>query len=255
MLCDRINAQYASDCAARAIPANKIAAIDVAHPYSLAELVDIAEQNNPATRIAWERAKQRAESLGIARSEYFPILVGIAAFGDFRQIQPFPAALIPKGYVMVEAPFAQPEITLDYLLFDFGKRKAKVDTALAQKLAAGANFIETNQEVAFRVATAYYNLVTSQERLQAAHETLNTAQTTQDAAEFRLANGRSTMPDVLNARAETAQATFDLESAQGDEMIAQVQLAEEIGVEPTPNILIDAQQNAPLPQTLTMSII
>jgi outer membrane protein len=246
--------QYASDCAARAIPANKIAAIDVAHPYSLAELVDIAEQNNPTTRIAWERAKQRAESLGIARSEYFPILVGIAAFGDFRQIQPFPAALIPKGYVMVEAPFAQPEITLDYLLFDFGKREAKVDAALAQKLAAGANFIETNQEVAFRVATAYYNLVTSQERLQAAHETLNTAQTTQDAAEFQLANGRSTMPDVLNARAETAQATFDLESAQGDEMIARVQLAEEIGVEPTPNILIDAQQNAPLPQTLTMSI-
>jgi hypothetical protein len=28
---------------------NKIAAIDVAHPYSLAELVDIAEQNNPTT--------------------------------------------------------------------------------------------------------------------------------------------------------------------------------------------------------------
>jgi outer membrane protein TolC len=50
--------QYASDCAARAIPENKIAAIDAAHSYSLAELVDIAEQNNPTTRIAWERAKQ-----------------------------------------------------------------------------------------------------------------------------------------------------------------------------------------------------
>jgi outer membrane protein TolC len=246
--------QLASDCAARAIPENKIAAIDAAHSYSLAELVDIAEQNNPTTRIAWERAKQRAESLGIARSEYFPILVGIAAFGDSRQISPFPAVIIPKGYSMVEASFAQPEITLDYLLFDFGKRGAKVDAAVAQKLAAGANFIRTNQEVAFRVATAYYNLVTTQERLQAARETLKTAQTTQDAAEFQLANGRSTMPDVLNARAETAQATFDLESAQGDEMVARVQLTEEIGVEPTPNISIDAQQNAPLPQTLTMSI-
>lgn len=155
---------------------------------------------------------------------------------------------------MVEAAFAQPEITLDYLLFDFGKREAKVDATVAQKLAAGANFIRTNQEVAFRVATAYYNLVTAQERLQAARETLQTAQTTQDAAEFQLANGRSTMPDVLNARAETAQATFDLESAQGDEMVARVQLTEEIGVEPSPSILIDAQQNAPLPQTLSISI-
>jgi outer membrane protein len=246
--------QYASDCAARAIPENRFAKIDSAHPYSLAELVDIAEQNNPNTRIAWERAKQRAESLGIARSEYFPVLVGIAAFGDSRQIDPFPAAVIPKGYTMVEAPFAQPEITLDYLLFDFGKREAKVDSAVAQKLAAGANFIRTNQDVAFRVATDYYILVTAQERLQAARETLKTAQTTQDAAEFQLANGRSTMPDVLNARAETAQAIFDLESAQGDEMVARVQLTEEIGVEPTPNILIDAQQNISLPQILTMSI-
>ena len=246
--------QYASDCAARAIPENKISKIDATHSYSLAELVDIAEQNNPTTRIAWERAKQRAESLGIARSEYFPVLVGIAAFGDSRQIEPFPAGLVPQGYVMVEAPFVQPEITLDYLLFDFGKREAKVDAAVAQKLAAGANFIRTNQDVAFRVATAYYNLVTAQERLQAARETLSTAQTTQDAAELQLANGRSTMPDVLNARAETAQATFDLESAQGDEMVARVQLTEEIGVEPTPNILIDAQKNTPLPQILTMSI-
>ena len=238
--------QYASDCAARAIPENKIAAIDVAHSYSLAELVDIAEQNNPTTRIAWEQAKQKAESLGIARSEYFPILVGIAAFGDSRQINPFPAEIIPKGYSMVEAPFAQPGINLDYLLFDFGKREAKVDAAVAQKLAAGANFIQINQQVAFGVATASYNLVTAQERLQAARETLKTAQTTQDAAEFQLANGRSTMPDVLNARAETAQATFDLESAQGDEMVGRVQLTEEIGVEPTPNILIDAQQKTPL---------
>jgi outer membrane protein len=246
--------QFASDCAARAIPGNKIAAIDAAHSYSLAELVDVAEQNNPTTRIAWEQAKQRAESLGIARSEYFPILAAVAAFGDSRQINPFPAAIIPKGYSMVEAPFAQPQITLDYLLFDFGKREANVDAAVAQKLAAGANFIQTNQEVAFSVATNYYNLVTAQERLHAARETLMTAQTTQDAAEFQLANGRSTMPDVLNARAETAQATFDLESAQGDVLVVRVQLTEEIGVEPTPNISIDAQQNTPLPQTLTLSI-
>ena len=246
--------RLASDCASRSIPGNKIASIDAAHPYSLAELVDIAEQNNPTTRIAWEGAKQKAESLGIAQSEYFPILVGIAAFGDSRQINPFPAHLIPKGYSMVEVPFAQPEAALDYLLFDFGKREAKVDSAVARKLAAGANFIRTNQEVAFRVATAYYNLVTAQERLQAAKATLKTAQTTEDAAEFQLANGRSTMPDVLNARAETAQATFDLESAQGDEMVARVLLTEEIGIEPSPNILIDPQENAPLPQTLTMPI-
>src|SRR5262249_23946926 len=125
---------------------------------------------------------------------------------DSRSINPFPVGLVGKGYTMVEVPFVQPEVTLDYLLFDFGKRETKVDAATAQKLAAGANFILANQEVAFQVANAYYNLVTAQERLQAARETLKTAQTTLDAAEAQLSNGRSTMPDVLNARAETAQA-------------------------------------------------
>src|SRR5262249_7946035 len=232
----------------------KIASLDPSHPYSLAELIDIGEHNNPTARIACERAKQRAESLGIAKSEYFPGLAGIAAFGDARSSSPFPAALGIKVFTMVEVPFVQTEVTLDYLLFDFGQREAKVDAATAQKLAAGASFIQTNQDVAFEVATAYYNLVTAQERLQAARETLKTAQTTQDAAENQLANGRSTMPDVLNARAETAQAVFDLESAEGDEKVSRVFLSEAIGVEPTPHILIDAQANAPLPESLSLTI-
>jgi len=37
------------------------------------------------------------------------------------------------------------------------------------------------------------------------------------------------LPDVLNARAETAQAIFDLEQADGDEKIARVTLTEAIG--------------------------
>jgi outer membrane protein len=217
-------------------------------------LVDIAEHNNPRTRIVWERAKQMAEGLEIAKSAYFPVLTGIATFANQRAIEPFPEPLAPRGYITTEATVVQPEVALQYLVFDFGKREASIDAAKAEALAAGANFIEANQEVAFRVTSDYYKLVTAQERLQAAQETLKTAQTTQDAAEDRLQNGRATMPDVLNARAETSQAVFDLEAADGDEKIARVTLAEELGVDPAPNIVIDAQKNAPLPESLTLSI-
>jgi outer membrane protein len=244
----------ASDCAAHEIPAGKIATLDPAHAYSLAELVDIAEHNNPRTRVAWERAKQKAEQLGIAKSAYYPVLTEIATFADERLIEPFPKPLAPRGYIMVEAPVVQPEIALQYLVFDFGKREANIGAAKAEALAAGANFIQANQEVAFQVTSDYYKLVTAQERLQAAQETLKTAQTTQDAAEDRLQNGRATMPDVLNARAETSQAVFDLEAADGDEKISRVTLAEELGVDPSPNIVIDAQRNAPLPESLTLPI-
>jgi outer membrane protein TolC len=90
--------------------------------------------------------------------------------------------------------------------------------------------------------------------LQAAQDTLRTAQTTQDAAENRLNNGLATLPDVLNARAETAQAVFDEESADGDVKIARVTLTEAVGADPSPNIVIDSKRSAPLPEKLAMSI-
>jgi outer membrane protein len=244
----------AAGCVAHAIPPDKTSSLDPTHPYTLAELIDVAEHNNPRTRILWERAKQQADELGVVKSDYFPVLAGIASFGDSRSINPFPEPLVPRGYTMVEVPIVQTEVTLQYLLFDFGKREARVDAAKFLTLAAGANFIQANQEIAFQVASGYYRLLTAQERLQAAQETLKTAQTTQDAAEDQLNNGRATLPDVLNARAETSQAVFDLESADGDENIARVALAEVIGVEPSPNIVIDAQGNAPLPESFTLPI-
>jgi outer membrane protein len=243
-----------ADCAARETPREGTAILDPVHPYTLAELIDVAEHHNPDTRTIWERAKQKARELDLAKSAYYPELEGLAVFGDERLIDPFPKPLAPRGYVMVEIPRVEPEVTLQYLIFDFGKREANVDSAKAEKFVAGADVIQVNQALAFRVARAYYQLVTAQERLQAAEDILRTAQTTQDAAENRLNNGLATLPDVLNARAETAQAVFDEQSADGDEKIARVTLTEAVGADPSPNILIDSQKSAPLPDRLTMSI-
>ena len=45
-----------------------LAAPDPAKTYTLAELVNLAEQNNPETRVAWENAKARAADLGISKA-------------------------------------------------------------------------------------------------------------------------------------------------------------------------------------------
>jgi outer membrane protein len=243
-----------ADCAARNTPREGKAILDRAHPYALGELIDIAEDHNPDTRVIWERAKQKAGDLGLARSAYYPKLDGLAVFGDERLINPFPEPLAPRGYVMVEVPTVRPEVALQYLIFDFGKRRANMDSAKAEEFVAGADLIQANQALAFRVATAYYQLVTAEEKLQAAQDTLHTAQTTQDAAENRLNNGLATLPDVLNARAETAQSAFDEESADGDEKIARVLLTEAVGADPSPDIVIDSQRSAPMPERLSLSV-
>jgi len=241
-------------CASRAAPGPTIETIDPTRKYSLTELVDIGEHNNPRSRVAWERVKQRFNQLGIEKSDYFPLLVGTALFADQRSVSPFPEPLAPRGYTITELPLVEPAVTMQYLLLDFGGRGGHVDAAKAEALAAGAQLIKANQDVAYEISSGYYALITAQERLQASTDILKTAQTTQDAAEARLANGRATMPDVLNARAETAQAVFDLESADGDEKIARVTLAESIGVAPSPDIAIEIQRNAPLPAALALTV-
>jgi outer membrane protein len=117
-------AATAASCTARSIPQRTVTSLDPTHSYSLAELIDIAEHNNPGTRVAWERAKQSADQLGIERSAYYPVLAGVATFAAFRTIVPVPTALVPTGYITADVPVVQPEVTLQYVLFDSGKRKA-----------------------------------------------------------------------------------------------------------------------------------
>ena len=59
--------------------------LDPEKVYTLSELVDAAEKNNPETRVAWENAKARAAELGIARSSLYPTLAAAALAGCGRE--------------------------------------------------------------------------------------------------------------------------------------------------------------------------
>src|SRR5208282_2922293 len=91
------------------------------------------------------------------------------------------------------------------------------------------------------------------ERLEASRQNLKTAQTTQEAAEAQLANGRATLPDVLNARAAAAQAAYDLEASVGAEGVSRVVLREVIGVEPSDAVTIELPATSPMPTEVMVS--
>src|SRR5262245_45157038 len=59
--------------------------LDSTKTYTLSELVDVAEEHNPETRVAWEQAKRQAAAVGIARSALFPILAAKAVGEGVRQ--------------------------------------------------------------------------------------------------------------------------------------------------------------------------
>lgn len=215
--------------------------LDPDRVYTLSDLVDVAEQGNPETRIVWERAKQRAAALGIARSALFPALAAIAS-ASINQYSQFFGKFYHEDTSVFPAT-----VNLSYTVFDFGARRAGIDEARARLLAADFSFNDAHRRIIFRVAEAYYRLLDALSQEAAAQATLTDAQTVQDAVEARLANGLTTLPDALEARAATAQAKYELASIQGLEAITRGSLTTAMGVSPTVAFRVEDFSKIPMP--------
>jgi len=217
--------------------------------YSLSELVDIAEQNNPETRVAWQNAKARAADLGISKATLYPTLAALAlAETDRTQI------FLSPDYIRQTSGTFSPLLALDYTIFDFGRRLQEVALSRSNLLAANFLFNDTHRKIIFQVMAAYYRVLNSKGQEAAQEANLKNAQTVQDVAEARLHQGLATLPDVLEARSSTAQADYDLQATIGVTEIAHGDLANAIGTTPTNKFQVENIQNLTIPQELTDTV-
>ena len=108
-----------------------------------------------------------------------------------------------------------------------------MDAAKERLLATNLGFNRSHQVLAFRVQRAFYALTSIRARIAVAQSALDAARAVQGAAESRLAQGLETVPEVLLARQQAAQAEFELEDVTAKERDAQVALAESMGILPT----------------------
>jgi outer membrane protein len=214
--------------------------------YGLAELIDIAERNNPDTRVAWERARQAAAAVGLSESAYYPFLVASAAAGYDRAFIPFPTlAFDPThpslsnvritggGSLVTEAKVYRGELNAKWLLLDFGERSAVVAASREQLMMANVGFNATHQKIVFQVTDRFYQLGTAHQKVLVSQSALEAAQTVEQAVQARIDNGLATKPELLQAQQQTAQSAFDVEATTGLESDARVSLVESIGLLPT----------------------
>ena len=140
--------------------------------YTLSELVNLAEENNPTTRVAWENAVARAADLGIAKSTLYPTLAA-AALAESARDNVFFA---PSYYRQTTGTFTT-VLTLDYTIFDFGGRLDEVSINRSNLLAANFLFNDTHRTIVFQVMQAYYRLLDTKGLEEAAEANLKNAQT------------------------------------------------------------------------------
>jgi len=239
---------------AREVAAKNKPEADAGKDYELTELIDLAERINPETKVAWEQAKQAASAVGLAQSQYYPVLALQAAAKYAREPAPLPLSATKGGFMDVEAQEVSPAATLEWVLLDFGRRKAEVGAAKHQLLAANLGFNARHQEIVFRVQSAFYKLSKSRGRIDVGQSSLASAINVQEATEARFKQGLATAPELSQSRQQAAQAAFDLESVQVDERDAQVSLAEAIGITPTTPFQVEDFSRLPIPTNLEDSV-
>jgi outer membrane protein TolC len=135
--------------------------VDPDKVYDLPALIDIAERANPQTRIAWERARQAAEAVGLSQSAYFPFLVASASAGYEQAFIPVPTLKVgpgPRevsvtggGNLTTDVALEDAVIDMKWLLFDFGERKAVTTIAKEQLIMANVGFSAVHQQLVFVV--------------------------------------------------------------------------------------------------------
>lgn len=244
-----------------AVPANPALAqlaptpeIDIARTYRLPELIDIAQRNNPTTRIAWQRAREAALAVGMVEATYLPVITANVIGGRQTVSNPLPVPVGTQRYIDTTAEGVSPSIALQWLIFDFGQRAAFADVAKQGAIASNVLFNGEHQKLIFDVTRAYYAYGASVTREKIAQQTLRNSIAIRSAAEDRLGRGLATTVEVAQARQQVAQSQLRLVQAQGQQRDAYQLLLAAMGVNATLKIHVDDAGKRRLPDGLNVPL-
>jgi TolC family type I secretion outer membrane protein len=210
---------------------------------TLADVVDLALRNNPATRASWAQARASADLLGSARGQYYPAINGSATTS---RIQSPATGTRPAGTRTEYGP----SLTLNYLLADFGGRSGSIERARQTLFATSLSHNATLQNIVLQAEAAYFTYMATLALLGAERSAIAEAQANLKAAQQRNKVGLATIADVLQAKTALSQEQLNLETTQGNLQAARGGLAAALGL--PANLPFDL---APMPATIPVGMI
>lgn len=200
--------------------------------HDLPGLIDIAQSHNPATRLAWQQARQVALTEGMVAATYLPVISASVIGGRQRVAGSIDNGLPGLNNPNVTVGGVTPTVSLQWLLFDFGQRRALHDAARHNSAAANVLFNGAHQKIIFDVTRAYFLYGAARSRVRIAGQTLGNSQAIEAAAVDRMEKGLGNAVETAQAKQQVAQARFGLVQAQGAEQGAYQALLGAMGVSP-----------------------
>ncbi|MBI5272776.1 MAG: TolC family protein [Chlamydiia bacterium] len=193
---------------------------------SVAELIDIALQNNPSTKQTWANARAAAAQYGQSLSSFYPAL---AFNGSYERQKGATLNTFVPGFITQ----AGPDVTLSYTLFDFGQRTSAAMVAREMLYYADLNHNQELQIVIQTVMDDSYNYLYQRAVLRANQANLENAKTALDAANEKFSLGLAALGDVAQARTQYLQSKIDLTTQRQNVEDAFAQLAVDLGLPAT----------------------
>jgi outer membrane protein TolC len=216
--------------------------VDPARMYRLPELIDLAQRTNPATRAAWQQARQAALAVGMVEATYLPVITASVIGGHQELSTPLPDVRGESLSFDTTEEGTAGILALQWLLFDFGQRQALAAAAKHTAIAANVLFNGTHQKLIFDVSKAYYLYGAVLQRRGFAETALRNAESVRTAVEAREAQGLATSVETAQARLGVAQAELRRVQADGEERDAYQNLLAAVGVNAA--LRVDAQSAA-----------
>lgn len=229
-------------------PAPLVGTLALQQPMSLPELTEYALRNNPRTRQSWLAARAAAAGVGIEQADRLPTITGTYTTNRSQQVSATTGAIVPW-----QTRFG-PQITFNYLIYDFGARGLQIDAAQFRLLAANLAHNRTLQDVIFQVEQAYYRLIGNDALVRTNEESLRNSEIALEAAQKRRESGLATVADVYRTETLVAQARLNLTRSRGELEKSRGQLASVVGLPVNVSIGVRPLQAPPRTSDVAASI-
>ena len=214
----------------------------------LPELIDLGQRSNPATRVAWQQAKQAAAAVGMLEATFLPVITANVVGGVQEVETPLRTLSGRTETLTTTSREIVPTLTLAWLLFDFGEREALRDAAGEVARAANVRFNGAHQALIYTITRAYYLHGAAQARMTIAQQARKNSLAVLEAAQERFGNGLGTSIEVAQARQMAAQAKFRLVTAEDGLSDAYQDLLGAVGVSPRATLAIRTATSRRLPR-------
>ncbi|MFN7097710.1 MAG: TolC family protein, partial [Gammaproteobacteria bacterium] len=162
--------------------------------WTLPALTDLALSINPTTKLAWAQVRAAAANVGIVKSAYWPQLGFTADVSGTTHENNNDDNNDDFGCSSSDKYCAN--LTLNYLVFNFGVTRQQVKNANYQLIASQLTQNETIQQVILQVEQAYYQVLGQQALVDADIISIKEAKTNLDAANALHKQGLATIGDV-----------------------------------------------------------